>query len=92
MTEYQMIATNLPVDGKITCKMTDAPTFIESREYRDVIDGFTIGRGKTKYHYWKPGPCGLYYCFRFVDDQGHVGCRRAVEPTQLVTIHLIEKP
>ena len=49
---------------------------------------FTIGNGKAEYHmiHLPDRSCGIYYAVR-IDQQGHPCTRRAMEPTQGITVH-----
>ena len=57
-------------------------------DYNDgaTFSHFTIGRGDAPYHFVKSSQTGMYYCFRRHDD-GSAGSRRAVKPSQEITIH-----
>lgn len=70
----------------IETTMTEMPSIAEKVDWSH----FTIGKGKKPYHFWVFGACGLAYCYRQMES-GHAGCKRQVEPTDKVVLHLKEK-
>ncbi len=69
----------------IETTMTEMPEIWDQYDFQEKH--FTIGNGKKPYHFWTWGPCGLCYAYRCMES-GHAGCKRAVEPSQKVFIHI----
>jgi len=72
---------------KIETRMCDMPQLWD--QY-DESKFFTVGRGKIRYCLWTCGNSGLHYCYQ-VDSEGFACKKRAIEPTAIVHLHIIEK-
>lgn len=68
-----------------TLRMCDLPRIWD---YASDDRFFTVGKGKRQYHIWACGACGLHYCYASTPDG--LAYKRAVEPTQTVTLHASE--
>jgi len=74
---------------KIQTTMSNLPNLWDEHDYPPNSLSFTVGRGKREYHIWTCGPCGLHYCYASFPDG--LGCKRAVEPSAPVTLHVKQR-